>query len=61
MSDFLKNINLKGDKVIWGVIISLSLSLRVELTSSPLVELKDRVAEGERSALAIITSFSDCS
>ena len=25
MSDFLKNINLKGDKVIWGVIISLSL------------------------------------
>ncbi|MDA9227975.1 FtsW/RodA/SpoVE family cell cycle protein [Flavobacteriales bacterium] len=25
MVDFLKNINLKGDKVIWGVIISLSL------------------------------------
>ena len=25
MADFLKNINLKGDKVIWGVIISLSL------------------------------------
>ena len=25
MPDFLKNINLKGDKVIWGVIISLSL------------------------------------
>ena len=25
MSDFLKNINLKGDKVIWGVIISLFL------------------------------------
>ena len=25
MSDFLKNINLRGDKVIWGVIISLSL------------------------------------
>jgi len=25
MLDFLKNINLKGDKVIWGVIISLSL------------------------------------
>ena len=25
MSEFLKNINLKGDKVIWGVIISLSL------------------------------------
>jgi len=25
MSDFLKNIKLKGDKVIWGVIISLSL------------------------------------
>ena len=25
MSEILKNINLKGDKVIWGVIISLSL------------------------------------
>jgi len=25
MADFLKNIKLKGDKVIWGVIISLSL------------------------------------
>ena len=25
MSDFLNNINLKGDKVIWGVVISLSL------------------------------------
>ena len=25
MSEILKNINLKGDKVIWGVIISLSI------------------------------------
>ena len=40
--------------------ISLSLSFKVELKSSVLELLKDKDAEGERSDLAIITSFSDC-
>ena len=41
--------------------ISLSLSFIVELVSSVLVELNDSVAEGEKSDLAIMTSFFDCS
>ena len=39
---------------------TLSFSLKLELTSLVLELLKDNVAEGERSDLAIVTSFSDC-
>ena len=52
---------LKIGQEIVAFKVSLSLSLIVELASSVLELLKDKVAEGERSDLAIITSFSDCS
>ena len=39
----------------------MSRSLIVALVSSDLELLKDKVAKGERSDLAIVTSFSDCS
>ena len=41
--------------------ISLSRSPILELISSDFELLKDKDAEGDRSDLAIVTSFSDCS
>ena len=44
-----------------ALIVSLSLSSTVALKSSVFEDSKDKVAEGENSAFAIVTSFSDCS
>ena len=52
---------LKIGQEIVAFKVSLSFSLIVELASSVLELLNDKAAEGEKSDLAIITSFSDCS
>ena len=61
LSDAIFLPPLKRGHEIVAFKVSLSLSLIVELVSSVFELLKDRVAEGERSDLAIVTSFSDCS
>ena len=58
-AEFLPPLKI-GHEIV-ALATSLSLSSIVELVSLVFVELKDSVAEGERFALAITTSFSDCS
>ena len=52
---------LKIGQDIVALTVSLSLSSTVALKSSVFEDSKDKVAEGENSAFAIVTSFSDCS